>query len=440
MPAFLLFCKRSFIPVNLRLYNAARNIKTSIRTKTRLSQIVQEGRFRGGFVPFGYRLEKGGRMNKKNREVYEIKVNDEEAAVVRTMFEKYINEGLGSLRICRYLDERGIKTRKGNDFTNTSIHTILTNIIYTGILRSGETRSEIFPELQIVSVDIFERAQEIMKQRSCNFKSDTHENSVPLSTKGKSLLSVNIFCGQCGARLTLNDNRKTYHKQDGSVTVTPRLRYVCYNRVRHPNQCDGKATHLVKKIDALVDQTIRMVFDRITERPRTDIIQSGIDEALTETDAAIRALTNGIPKMERELIDYKKEVLKIIRGESAFTAPLLNELISQTEDQIEKTKNEIIRLQESRANEADRITDLKKQYDTMMSWAQMYDESSFEAKKMIAAALIKSVKVFNGNRLVFDFNLGVEQFLSAEELSIRYSNDAGGRPTGRINENWLAVI
>ena len=97
-------------------------------------------------------------------------------------------------------------------------------------------------------------------------------------------------------------------------------------------------------------------------------------------------------------------------------------------------------MQESRANEADRVTEMKKQYDTMMSWAQMYDESSIEAKKMIVSALIKSLKVFNGNRLVFDFNLGVEQFLSAEELSNRYSNDAGGRPTGYINENWLAVI
>jgi len=110
----------------LRYWQASgESIKTSIRTKTRLAQIIQEGRFRGGFVPFGYRLEKGGRINKKNKEVYEIKINDEEAVVVRTMFDKYINEGLGALRLCGYLNGRGIKTRKGNNFTNTSIHTIL---------------------------------------------------------------------------------------------------------------------------------------------------------------------------------------------------------------------------------------------------------------------------------------------------------------------------
>ena len=37
--------------------------KTSIRTKTALSQMVLEGRFRGGKTPYGYRLEKSGVLN-----------------------------------------------------------------------------------------------------------------------------------------------------------------------------------------------------------------------------------------------------------------------------------------------------------------------------------------------------------------------------------------
>jgi len=68
-----------------------------------------------------------------------------------------------------------------------------------------------------------------------------------------------------------------------------------------------------------VDQTLRQVFDRINERPRTDIIQSRIDDMLSENDAAIKTMTGSVTKLERELEDYKKEVLKIIRGESAFT-------------------------------------------------------------------------------------------------------------------------
>ena len=38
--------------------------KTSIRTKTALGQMVQEGRFRGGIAPYGYRLVPSGVLNK----------------------------------------------------------------------------------------------------------------------------------------------------------------------------------------------------------------------------------------------------------------------------------------------------------------------------------------------------------------------------------------
>jgi DNA invertase Pin-like site-specific DNA recombinase len=46
------------------------SIKTSIRTKTRLAQIVLEGRYRGGTPPYGYRLEKpGARQSQASRSV-----------------------------------------------------------------------------------------------------------------------------------------------------------------------------------------------------------------------------------------------------------------------------------------------------------------------------------------------------------------------------------
>ena len=89
------------------------SLKTSARTKTRLSQIVQEGRFRGGIVPYGYRLEKQGRFNKKNHEVNEILVDPDEAAVVRIIFEKYVYEGFGAQRLSRWLYNNGYLNRKG---------------------------------------------------------------------------------------------------------------------------------------------------------------------------------------------------------------------------------------------------------------------------------------------------------------------------------------
>lgn len=104
--------------------------KTSIRTKESLSQMVKEGRFRGGTAPFGYRLEKRGRVNKRGHEVYEIEVDDEESSVIRLIFDLYLTKGYGSHRISTYLTDYGILTRKGDNFTSSTINNILGNRAY----------------------------------------------------------------------------------------------------------------------------------------------------------------------------------------------------------------------------------------------------------------------------------------------------------------------
>ena len=63
------------------------SIKTSIRVKTRLGQIVQEGRFRGGSAPYGYQLVKRGRTGKRNRELYDIEIDPDEAPTICRIFE-----------------------------------------------------------------------------------------------------------------------------------------------------------------------------------------------------------------------------------------------------------------------------------------------------------------------------------------------------------------
>ena len=61
--------------------------KTSIRTKTALGQMVEEGRFRGGKTPYGYRLEKSGILNKRKHEVNKLVIDDAEAEVIRLSSE-----------------------------------------------------------------------------------------------------------------------------------------------------------------------------------------------------------------------------------------------------------------------------------------------------------------------------------------------------------------
>jgi len=153
--------------------------KTSIRTKTALGQLVEDGGFKGGLAPYGYDLVKSGRFNKRKHEVFELAVNEAEAAVVRIIFDKYVHEGFGAQRIATYLNNLGYRARTGKMWHHASVRGIICNLTYTGVLRSGESRSQTLPHLQIIAPELFEAAQHIRTSRA---NSAEQERRVPLNT------------------------------------------------------------------------------------------------------------------------------------------------------------------------------------------------------------------------------------------------------------------
>ena len=109
------------------------SLKTSIRTKTRLGQIVQEGRFRGGVPAYGFQLVKKGRTGKKNRELYDIEINPDEAPAVKRMFDLTDRYGYGGRKISTILKNEGIiNLRTGEPFHYSTIQHILANIMNAG--------------------------------------------------------------------------------------------------------------------------------------------------------------------------------------------------------------------------------------------------------------------------------------------------------------------
>ena len=166
--------------------------KTSIRTKTALGQLVEAGGFRGGVAPYGYELVRSGKLNKRKHELFELAVNEDEAAVVRLIFDKYAHEGYGAQRIATYLNRLGYQTRTGKPWHHATIRGIVCNLTYTGVLRSGESRSEVLPHLQIIPPELFQTAQRIRTLRASRAE---QECMIPRQTGGHSLLSGNVFCG-----------------------------------------------------------------------------------------------------------------------------------------------------------------------------------------------------------------------------------------------------
>ena len=403
------------------------SIKTSIRTKTRLGQIVQEGRFRGGGVPFGYRIERQGRLNKKNQEVYEILINECESSVVKTIFDMYANKGFGTQVLATQLTAQGVVNRAGKNFHPASILNILKNPTYLGILRSSESQSEPFEHLRLIDDITWRRAQELIRQRSKNYEK---ERQKPKMVKGNNLLSGNIYCGHCGARLTVTSAGKAYTKADGTVMPHKYLRYVCYNRTRHRHLCDGQTGYSANAIDDCVEVLLLEAFSRLQSIPNDEIVKAQFSSQTKNNEARLKQAEKLLSSKTTELADLKGEVVKVIRGDSKWSMELLSEIIAATEAEIKVLGLDLDALKEEREHAEARFDKIRNQYSEYLNWADAFSGSDMPTKKMIASHMIERVTVSAGNHIEIDFQISLAQFLNeAQNKSNPASEDNAGKIT-----------
>ena len=113
-----------------------------------------------------------------------------------------------------------------------------------------------------------------------------------------------------------------------------------------------------------------------------------------------------------------------MQGESTFSKDILSELITDTE----KNCNELAKLREKIETELKQSEDLQaelcRSYDEIISWADLYDSASIEAKKMIVNSMIKRIDVFRGYKLKIEFNFDIKQFFSGIDKEITFDMTA----------------
>lgn len=411
------------------------SIKTSIRTKTRLGQIVMEGRFRGGYAPYGYQLVKKGRMGKKNRELFDIEVNPLEAAAVRRIFDLADQYGYGGRKTSTTLKEEGfLNLRTGEPFHYSTIQNILINIAYTGVLRSGESVSEIFPELQIITPEQFQRVQQGREQRSADYLSkcataygtetitlkDGSEaevsrpiRSYPRKNTGSALLSGNVYCGHCGGRIFASTARKTHHPTDGSngrVAI-----YKCYNRTQHKGNCDGPTTYRAEKVDAVVSKLIRDILQKAGAVSEYDIVRNQIGATASDLQQQIRQAKLELSKKHIEQGRWEGLMLDSLDGKCPFTPEQVKSRLDSVKEAMTSLTASIESL-ETRLADSDRLTqELKEQHQHLLSWAEMFDTASPAERKLIASHLIRAVTLTRGYGIQIDFNISEAQYLNGME-------------------------
>ena len=112
--------------------------RENIRVQTMEGRIqkAREGKWNGGFAPYGYRL-----MDDK------LEINEEEAEAIRVIFELYTTTDTGANGIAKYLENHGIRKMQRQNGKNPLfdahlIRMILKNPVYCGKIAYGRRRTE----------------------------------------------------------------------------------------------------------------------------------------------------------------------------------------------------------------------------------------------------------------------------------------------------------
>jgi hypothetical protein len=259
-----------------------------------------------------------------------------------------------------------------------------------------------------------------MAQRSAAAQ---EERRVPLNTRGSSLLSGNVFCGHCGARLTVTTNGKKYHRKDGEVTVTPRTRYVCYNKTRHKHKCDGQTGYTTTKLDKVVDEVIRSLFTRLNDLPKETIIEGRYSEWIAESRTALVGAKAALQAHTAEVLEYEAEVIKVIRGESRLNSELLNKLYEEAKAKSAESEQRVHEIEESLQNSEQMKAALSEQFSNIQSWSELYDTCDMETKKMILSRMFSAVRVKRDYEVEIDLTVDCEQLgIVLEEADVRSAN------------------
>lgn len=181
------------------LFMSRREYKVICRRLARgRSAALLEGYYTGSSLPYGFFKEKRGKG-------YVLIPNEDEAKIVRLIFDMYVN-GSGIAEIAGYLADNGIKPRKAKAFCTNRLRQILENRTYIGYLKIQNKKiAENWAKGKhepLIDPEIFERAQIRLKSGEIKIIRD-------LTLKNP--LSSLVKCGICGHAMILQHSSNGHY-------------------------------------------------------------------------------------------------------------------------------------------------------------------------------------------------------------------------------------
>lgn len=242
-----------------------------------LHESALKGNSVGGTIPLGYKLE-----------CKKLVIDEREAEIVRYVFNEYA-AGKGKKQIIEDLNNRGFRTRKGNEINMSSLNRTLTNRKYIGVYHYNNDVEVEGGCPAIIDAETFEkcgRKLELVK------KSPAHNKA----RDAEYVLQGKMFCGHCGAPMVGESGRG----KNGNVYHY----YACAAR-KKSHTCDKKN----EKKDFIEWYVVEQTVEYVLTHERLQLISERVVEEYNKD------FNSGTQKeLEKELRDINKELDSVVDG------------------------------------------------------------------------------------------------------------------------------
>lgn len=409
--------------------------RENIRVQTMEGRIqkAREGKWNGGFAPYGYQLVNG-----------RLEINEEEAVAIRTIYDQYVNTDIGSNGISKYLENHGIrKIQRQNGknplFDAHLVRLILKNPVYCGKIAYGRrktekvhgTRNEYHLVEQdnfllvdglheaIVSEEVWNAAQAKLIAQAKKYE---HVN------KGKDerthLLSGIVKCPICGSGMYGNKSIK--YKKDGT-----KYKDFFYYGCKHRGMQRGHKCVYKKQIrEELLDDAVAEVIVKLVSNPQfaammqekinMKVDTTAIDQEIENYEKQLRQNFSIKSKLMEEIDNLNPDDRHYIRRKAD-----LDDRLYRMYDKIEELESQLIAARAKKKSiEAEKITG-DNIYKVLIYFDKLYFAMNDVERRQLIEALIDEIQIYeerkpNGQWLKsIRFKLPIIE----KDLSIGLDND-----------------
>ena len=408
--------------------------RENIRVQTMEGRIqkAREGKWNGGFAPYGYKLVDG-----------KLIINEEEAIAIRTIFDQYVNTSIGANGLSKYLENHGIRkiprqNGKNPLFDAGLIRKILKNPVYNGKIAFGRrtlekvqgTRNEYRQVEQdeylisegiheaIISDELWQAAQVKLKAQAKKYERvNTGEN-----TKTHLLTGI-VKCPICGAGMFGNKSIK--YKKDGT-----KYKDFYYYGCKHRQMNRGNKCTFRKQIrEELLDEAVAEVIVKVVSNPKfatkmKEKINMKVDT--TEIDKEIQSYQKELRNSQSIKFKIIEEIDNLEVDDKHYKRRKkdLDDRLNRMYDKIEEIENALIEVKAKKETiEAEKLTG-DNIYKVLIYFDKLYKVMSDVERRKLITSLISEIQIYeekqpNGQWLKsITFNLPIIE----DDLSICLDN------------------